>query len=441
MLTIEGYLEESKLDVAVHKLSRRELEITRVISEHQGSSSVLKLLIDGIRYPIYANLIDTRDKLYRLFNTRNDKELYSKYLKAIADGRRLLETNELFRGVANLEEAYDCTKPTPSMLKESLPLVKYYGKDGGYYLTSTIIISGIEAGHEKTYNMSIHRMMYIGGTRFAVRVVPRHLYALYEKSGKNLPVAILIGVHPLLLLAASTSLEFGYFELAIVRSIRGDVRLASTPMYQLIVPEGPSIILEGMLTSEMHDEGPFVDILQVYDSIRKQPVLDIHNICLRRKPKPSLHVILPGGYEHKVLMGFPREASIYEGVSRVVPEVHGVRLTTGGGGWLNAVVSISKNTEGDGKNAILAAFASHPSLKHVVIVDKDIDIDNYEDIEWAIATRVQPDRDVVIIRGARGSSLDPSSRDGYTSKMGIDATIPLNEEPDKYRRVRIPRGS
>ena len=143
------------------------------------------------------------------------------------------------------------------------------------------------------------------------------------------------------------------------------------------------------------------------------------------------------GLEHALLMGLPREASIYASVKRVVPRVGKVRLTPASGGWLHAVVSIAKNHEGDGKNAIMAAFAGHPSLKHVVVVDLDVDPEDPREVEWAIATRFQADRDLVLIRSARGSTLDPSAEDGMTSKMGLDATRPLDAGIE-FEKARIP---
>ncbi|MEM4962262.1 MAG: UbiD family decarboxylase, partial [Acidilobaceae archaeon] len=112
-------------------------------------------------------------------------------------------------------------------------------------------------------------------------------------------------------------------------------------------------------------------------------------------------------------------------------------LTPASGGWLHAVISIDKRHEGDGKNAILAAFAAHPSLKHVVVVNSDIDPDDLGQVEWAIATRFQADKDLIIIRNVRGSTLDPSSKDGLTAKMGLDATKPINAGLE-FERGRIP---
>jgi len=144
--------------------------------------------------------------------------------------------------------------------------------------------------------------------------------------------------------------------------------------------------------------------------------------------------ILPGGNEHKMLQGVPYEPLIYREVSRVTG-VRNVHLTPGGCGYLHAVIQVKKSTQGDGKSAILAAFTANTSLKHVVIVDEDIDPFDIEEVEYAIATRVRGDRDITVITGARGSSLDPcQAEDGTNVKVGIDATMPLGEE-DRFRRA------
>jgi UbiD family decarboxylase len=139
-------------------------------------------------------------------------------------------------------------------------------------------------------------------------------------------------------------------------------------------------------------------------------------------------------------MGLPREASIYEAVLKVVPRVHSVNLSVGGSGWLHAIISIEKQLEGDGKNALLAAFAAHPSLKHAVVVDSDIDVFNISDVEWAIATRFQACEDLLVIENVRGSTLDPSAdqETGMTAKMGVDATRPLTKPKEKFERAKIP---
>ncbi len=149
--------------------------------------------------------------------------------------------------------------------------------------------------------------------------------------------------------------------------------------------------------------------------------------------------ILPFGSEHRLLMGLPREALIWESVSKVVPKVHAVNLSLGGSGWLHAIVSIEKQLKDDGKNALLAAFAAHPSLKHAVVVDSDVDVYDVSDVEWAIATRFQASEDLLIIKNARGSTLDSSAdqETGLTSKVGVDASRPLTKPKEKFERAKI----
>ncbi|MBS7617547.1 UbiD family decarboxylase, partial [Candidatus Bathyarchaeota archaeon] len=157
---------------------------------------------------------------------------------------------------------------------------------------------------------------------------------------------------------------------------------------------------------------------------------------LYMRNKPIWHLILPGGLEHKHLMGVPQEARMLKIIRNTVPTVKRVYLTVGGCCWLHAVVAIRKMHEGDGKNAGLAALAAHPSLKMAVVVDDDIDVENPNDVEWALATRLQPDKGVVVISGVRGSSLDPSQgKTGLTSKWIIDATIPLEAGVNSFRRI------
>jgi len=139
-------------------------------------------------------------------------------------------------------------------------------------------------------------------------------------------------------------------------------------------------------------------------------------------------------------MGLPHETMMWEAVSKVVPSVKVVNLSNGGCGWLHAIISIDKLVDGDAKNALTAAFSAHPSLKHAVVVDADIDIFNPNTVEWAIATRFQANEDMLLIPNARGSTLDPSAdqETGATTKVGIDATRPLTKPQEKFELAKIP---
>lgn len=311
----------------------------------------------------------------------------------------------------------------------NIPVMRHYPLDAGRYLTSAIVFS--EYGGIS--NASIHRMLVLDEKRLAARLVEgRHTYNLLGsalENGDRLPVAITIGTHPAVTFASCTRVPVGK-ELEYAAELSGGEIGVFECGNGVRVP-GAEIVLEGYITGEKADEGPFVDITGTYDPVRPAPIIEITG--MHTKNDPIFHGILPGGNEHKLLMGMPYEPKIYRAVGEVTT-VKNVSLTTGGCGYLHGVVQVRKNTQGDAKNAIMAAFAAHTSLKHVVVVDEDIDIFNMEDVEYAIATRVRGDRDLMVIEGARGSSLDPCRiGDGTNVKVGVDATMVMGQEKDFVR--------
>ncbi|TAJ45887.1 UbiD family decarboxylase [Methanofollis fontis] len=311
-----------------------------------------------------------------------------------------------------------------------LPIMTFFPRDGGPYITAGIVFS--RSGDVE--NASIHRMMVTGADRVAARLVEgRHTDVMHREAlarGERLPVAVVIGAHPAVTFASCTRVPEGK-ELAFAAELMG----GELPVHEcgngVLVPEA-EIVLEGYIGAERTEEGPFVDITGTYDFQRIQPVIEFTGMWTA--DDPIYHSILPGGNEHRLLMGVPYEPRIYAAVAGVT-SVRNVVLTTGGCGYLHAVVQIRKNTQGDGKNAIMAAFAAHTSLKHVVVVDEDIDPFSIEDVEYAIATRVRGDRDLMVITGVRGSSLDPCREgDGTNVKIGVDATMVMGEE-EKFVRA------
>ncbi len=313
---------------------------------------------------------------------------------------------------------------------QKIPVMKHFPRDAGKYITAGIVFSR----YGDTENASIHRMQVLDEKRVAARLVEgRHTYTLHKAAverGDRLPVAVAIGVHPTVTIASCTRVPKGK-ELSYAAELLG----GEMPVYRcpngVLVPDA-EIVFEGYIGNETTMEGPFVDITGTYDLVREQPVIEFTGMHLKKDF--IYHGILPGGNEHKMLMGAPYEPSIYRAVGGVT-EVKNVVLTTGGCGYFHAVIQIRKQTQGDGKNAILAALASHTSLKHVVVVDTDINPSDIQDVEFAIATRVRGDKSLLVIPGARGSSLDPcKAEDGTNVKVGIDATMPLGRE-DEFRRA------
>ncbi len=310
-----------------------------------------------------------------------------------------------------------------------IPVMKHYPKDAGAYLTSAIVFSA----YGGVQNASIHRMMVLDRTRVAARLVEgRHTYNLLKAAladGNRLPVAVTIGTHPLVTFASCSRVPEGKEMPFAAELLGGEIRV-KTCRNGISVPDA-EIILEGYIGGDLVDEGPFVDITGTYDIVRRQPVIEFTGMYM--KPDPIYHGILPGGEEHKILMGTPYEPLIYKAVAGVTG-VKDVVLTSGGCGYLHAVIQVRKRTQGDAKNAIMAAFAAHTSLKHIVVVDEDIDPKNPVDVEYAMATRVRGDRDIMVITGVRGSSLDPTICGDRTNvKVGVDATMVMGHEDEFIR--------
>jgi len=324
-----------------------------------------------------------------------------------------------------------------------LPILTHFERDAGAYITSSVISARSSDG--KIENVSIHRLQVLDDNHLAIRLVPRHLYNMWKtakEKKENLDVAITIGTHPAVMLAAASPVPFGVSEFGVANTfLNNKMNLVKCEHVRAYAPSEAELVLEGrILTDKEVTEGPLVDITGTYDVQRKQPVVELVSMMHRRDY--MYQALLPSGSEHKLLMGLPHETMIWEAVSKVVPTVKAVNLTNGGCGWLHAIVSIDKQVDGDAKNALAATFSAHPSLKHAVVVDTDIDVFDPDMVEWAIATRFQANEDLLLIPHARGSTLDPSAdqETGLTTKVGVDATRPLNKPREKFELAKIPAG-
>ena len=322
----------------------------------------------------------------------------------------------------------------PQVDLRRLPIPRYHPLDGGPYLTA-----GVAVIHDPRYgrNLSFHRMMLLDAQHLVARIVEgRGTHTAWRNAPEGLPLAVCIGLPPHILLAAALSPAKGVDELAVAQAIAPapTVPAVSQP---LEIPAASELVLEGVLTHELATEGPFPDLTGTLDGQRQQPIFRVTAITHRRDP--IFHALLPAGQEHKNLMGIPREPTIFAEVNKVVA-CTGVAITPGGCSWLHAVVQIEKRSAEDGRLAIEAAFRGHRSLKHVVIVDRDVDLFDPADVEWAIATRFQADRDLYVYPDRPSSSLDPSARQqpgqkARTAKMGLDATIPWGADRQGYTRL------
>ncbi len=415
-MSFRGFLQELRDENLLQEIERSVSTILEAATQSPGSGPLFFSDLDGKRCGM--NLIESRPLLAKALGT-TVKEMVPWLGKIdLIDGSVKEVESSPFQEIVS----------EPDLGK--LPILTHFKGDGGPYITSGIVVSSF--GGET--NASVHRMMVIGKDKLAARLVPgRHTHRLLQKAleaEKRLPVGIAIGIDPIVLIAASTrvpeNMEFQY-----ASALRGEPVELVTLDNGIRVPHA-EIILEGYIGPERAPEGPFVDITGTQDFVREEPV--IHLTKMMTREDPIYHALLPSGGEHKMLMGIPYEPLIYKEVGKVV-KVKDVVLTEGGCSYLHAVVQIEKRDESDGLKAIEATMKAHGSLKHVMIVDSDINIHDSQDLEYALATRVRADEDLVIYPNVRGSTLDPRSVDGLTTKVGIDATMILGEE-EKFVRIK-----
>jgi 2,5-furandicarboxylate decarboxylase 1 len=320
---------------------------------------------------------------------------------------------------------------------EILPIPHHWPQDRGRYSSASVII----AEYGGIRNMSFHRQFLRDSNHTVVRLVPRHLRTMMlqaREQGEDVEIAVVNAPDPVVLLAAAMSFSENIDELSIASSLHE--KLYSKPLRITAMPNGVHVpadaeyVMWGRITSDDDDEGPYVDITGTVDDVRQEPVIEIEGVFHR--DNPIFHALIPGEAEHKTLMGLPRSPTIKEAVNKVC-ECLDVHMTEGGCGWLAAVVKIKKNNADDALKAITAALEGHRSMKMVTIVDEDIEITDPVRVEWAMATRWQPDKDTVILSNQKGSSLDPSrNADGTTSKVGFDATIPFGVDKSGFMSVQ-----
>lgn len=321
---------------------------------------------------------------------------------------------------------------------DKLPILFHCENDGGNYISSGVVV----AKHpEHGQNLDFHRCMQIGKNKLVVRIVKKRNFDTFLQDQKKMPIAVCVGNGANVLVAAATSVEIGRNELEIANTLE-PLKVTKAKTFDAVIPAECEFVLEGTISlEELHDEGPFVDLTETVDVVRQEPVLTVTKITHRKDA--VWQALLPGKLEHKILMGMPREPTMFKKVNEAGVKCLDVNVNPGGCSWLHARIKIDKKTEEDGKKAIEAGFQGHRSCKHIFVVDKDIDIYDNEDVEWAMATRFQADKDFVIKEKEPGSSLDPSAEAGtkMTTKCGFDCTAPLETKGKSFGKAVFPKAN
>lgn len=425
-----AHLEATNRLQRVKKTVHLRHELAALSQERDGKSAVLFDFTDGAPLPVVANIACCREWYAEILKVKPSELLYE-----------VQRRQELGIKPKSISEAPFLQKVVSDGIDiaELLPLPIYHELDGGPYISAGVFFA--QDPDTGAGNVSIHRMQALDNDTFGLLVLPRHLKGMIYRAGErgeSLRVAVCVGLDPLLLMASQLVLAEGEDELEAAGGLKGEaVEVTPAPWSGIPVPSDAEIVIEGEIpTGEYRREGPFGEFPRYYSPADEREVLRVRSIAMREDA--VFYSIVAAGYDHLLMGALPREAGLLRDLQKAVPSVRDVVLPLSGCGRFHCIIQLDKRNEGEAKSALMAALAAHYDVKHAIAVDHDIDIHNPDQVDWAVATRFQADKDLFIVPGAWGSRLDPSASDGVTAKMGMDATVPVGSLEKEFRSLRIP---
>lgn len=407
-----------------------KFQLGGILEKLGNDKPVLFKKVKGGTMPVIGGMFGNREMFYDMIGTTREGR-FAKILGAMAAPKapKLVQNAPVHENI--IDGRID--------LGKLLPLPTFHELDSSSFITAGVLaVKDPDTG--KTYT-SIRRFQYNGGNSLSALVTSQPLSGQLKRlkeQKKNLEVAVILGYdHTFCLASQLSSGLYGIDKYAFDSALRGEpLELVKCKTVDIEVPAQAEIVLEGIISwDEMKTEGPFGELMGYYGAVAEHPVMRVQ--CVTHRNDPIFQISAPCREEH-LSNGLIRDVELYTHVNRLV-EVVDANVTIGGGCRFHGIVSIRKKGEGDGKTAIIGALSSAKDMKHVVIVDEDIDIFDPLDVEGALAARVQASGDVVIIPGAMGTGLDPSHLINQTSdKVGIDATKPLGAVNSKFDKAWIP---
>ncbi len=409
-------------------------ELAGIAARFEGQpQAVLFERVRGSRWPVFTGLYWSRELLGALFG-RGERELPQHVSQCIRDWQQ----QPVAPVVVDSGPVLQVSEKTVDLAR--LPVPVHAEKDGGPYFDAGVVIArDPETG---VRNASIQRFRVVGPDRLAINIdAGRHLETYLERAaarGETLPLTLNVGVGPGLHFCAATPAEAAPIdsdELGIASAFHGQpLQLVAGTVSPVEMVAHAMFALEcEIVPGEVHEEGPFAEVTGYYASVAPRPLVHVRRVHRRRQP--VFHTIL-SGVEVFNSVGLLGEANVLALLQKQVPGVRDVWFSHGGSGFYHAIVQIAQKRAGWAKQALMAAFAAFPPLKMVTVVDEDVDIRNPSDVEWAMATRLDPQHGIVRIDQAFGHGLNPTFPDYLGSKVGFDATRPFPHTP-AWDRARV----
>jgi len=417
--SMRGFLAALEACGELHRVRRPvdpRFELAAVLSLRERGPAQLFERVGHHSMPLVASLLNSRERMAQALGIARG-ELHAFCLAAL---RNPVAPVMVERGaVQEVEHRSNLA------LGDLLPVPTWFEREGGPYITAGVIVAkDPETGHR---NASIARLRLEGSTRLMAGIGRNHhLYRLAEKAralGRDLEVAVAIGNHAAVLLASQMYVELGADELAIAGALmREPLRIVRCRTVDLEVPAEAEIALEGVLRPhQLIEEGPVSEFPGFYVSYGAGLAVDIG--CVSRRADAIYQAVLPGfAAEHCLLGAVAIEAVVLHALRRAIPSVRRVLVTDGGMGRLHAIITMHQPPRGEGKRAVLLAMGQVNLLKLVIVVEDDIDPEDWRAVEWSLAARFRGDEDLIVLPGVKADRCEPLHQDELVTKIGMVAT-------------------
>jgi 2,5-furandicarboxylate decarboxylase 1 len=423
------YLERAGEIIKIEEELSPTFEIAAALRylDRRNDKAILFSRVKGYTLPIVGNLFQSYRSIATAFGIKDSQKVMDEYRK---------------RSSARIKPEIQKSGPVKEVTLKGdidilnvMPVLTHHEKDAGPYFSSAVTIA--RDPQTGIRGMGIHRIQVKGKNKIGIFLATPPLsrfLSLSDAKGKPMEIAIVIGMDPLTFLASITYAPEGIDKFDIAGGLRGKpVELVQGETVDIEVPRYAEFVMEGQILPGVREtEGPFGESGGAYLTVQN-PVAHIH--CVYHRKQPIYHALMPFNRENGIITNLVWEATQLDYIQRSLPAVKKVHFW-GSVGEI-AVVQIEKNADDDGPRILKDLFNVLPRAKGIIVVDTDIDIQDPYDVEWAVFTRFQVDRDLLTIAGVPGSVLDPSADGGLTSKWGVDATKPL-KEAGKYERIAPP---
>lgn len=411
------------------------VELTRQSSDQDGPALLFEN-VTGSQFPVLSGLWGAQRRVAAALGVES-ADLFQAYLER--------EERTLPPVLVDAAPCHEVVWTGADIDLTKLPIIRHYERDGGSYVTAGLqIAKDPESGSR---NVSIHRMLPLGKDRLTVFAPPgRHLRTIIERNeelGKGTPIATALTCSPVAQIASQARAPYAQDELHVAGGLGGEpVELVRCKTIDVEVPADSEIVIEGVtIPGERALDGPFGEYPGTYSDIKPAPVLQVTAVTFRRGAIYQNTLTGMAMTENHYMMQPAATAMAWREARRITPEVRAVNITPGGTCRHHVIVSMKKRHPAEARNLALALLAAPLGAKLAIVVDHDINVFDWLQVEWAINTRMQADQDVVVLPNLYSPTLDPSAPAARTSaKMIIDATAPLGKLAD-FQPPKILAGS